>query len=230
VHNALDLATLEALDEAWQRVENDEAIRVAILTGAGDRAFCAGADLRNFAPPGTEIEPSYPAFFPTLTKPVVAAVNGLALGGGTELLGVTDLRVAATHATFSLTEARIGLYPAGGGVVRFARQLPWPLAMELLVTGRRVSADEALRWGMVNRVVEPGDLMDAAEEYASLVLRCAPISVRAIKACALDTMELPLEEAFAASLSYQERATSSPDAAEGIRAFAEKRDPAWVTA
>jgi E-phenylitaconyl-CoA hydratase len=226
-HNALDLAMLTALDTAWRRVEDDDDVRVAILTGAGDRAFCSGADVRNFAPPGTPVAETYPAFFPQLTKPVIAAVNGLALGGGTELLGVTDLRVAAEHATFALTEPRLGLYPAGGSVVRYPRQLPWPLAMELLLTGRTIDAGEALRWGLVNRVVPAGQLRDAAMAYADMVLACAPDSVRAIKACALATAGLPLEDAFAASLRFQRQALASPDAAEGVAAFAEGRAPRW---
>lgn len=228
VHNALDLATLQALDAAWQRLEQDTGLRCAILTGAGDQAFSAGADLKNFAPAGTEIAETYPAFYPDLTKPVIAAVNGLALGGGTELLGITDLRVAAEHATFSLTEATIGLYPAGGSVVRFARQLPWPLAMELMITGRRISADEALHWGMVNRVVPAGGLMDAAWEYADMVRRCAPLSVQAIKACAQETLTMPLDDAFSRSLEHQRRAVGSQDAAEGVAAFTERRDPVWT--
>lgn len=227
VKNALDLATLEAIDAAWHRLEDDGDLRSAILTGAGDEAFSAGADLKNFAPPGTEVAEQYAAFFPEVTKPIIAAVNGLALGGGTELVGATDLRVAAEHATFSLTEARIGLYPAGGSVVRFSRQLPWPLAMELMVTGRRISAEEALRWGMLNRVVAADDLLEAALEYADLVARCAPLSVAAIKACARDTRELPLPEAFEASLTYQRRAVHSEDAREGVTAFAQRRDPVW---
>ena len=227
VLNALDLAMLNALDDAWHRIEDDPSVRVAILTGAGDRAFSAGGDLKEFAPDETPIAETYPAFFPALTKPLIAAVNGLAYGGGTELLGLCDLRVAADHATFSLMEVTRGLFPAGGSVVRFARELPWPLAMELLITGRPITADVALRWGLVNRVVPAAELMAAAEEYARAVIACAPTAGAAIKAAAAASIGIPLDDAFAASLTHQRRVLASPEAAEGVAAFLERRPPRW---
>jgi (E)-benzylidenesuccinyl-CoA hydratase len=227
VLNALDLAALDALAAAWSEIDRDPAIRVAIVTGAGDRSFSVGADLKHFAPPGARIELVHPAFFPSTDKPIVAAVNGYCLAGGCELLGATDIRFAAPHAVFSLTEARLGLFPAGGSAVRYPRQLPWPLAMELLIGGRHVTADEALRWGLVNRVVPSQDLMAAAREAAERIARLSPVSVRAIKACAKQTFAMPLEEAFRAQVAFTKTVVESDDAKEGQRAFLEKREPSF---
>jgi enoyl-CoA hydratase/carnithine racemase len=228
VLNALDLAALDALAAAWRSIEKDDSVRVAVLTGAGERSFSVGADLKAFAPPGTKIELRHAAFFPETDKPIVAAVNGHCLAGGCELLGATDIRVAADHAEFSITEAKIGLFPAGGSAVRFPRQLPWPLAMELMITGRRIPASDALRWGLVNRVVARGDLMATAEEYARDIAKLSPVSVRAIKQCAKETFAMPLEQAFDAQVEFTRRVVTSEDAREGPRAFLEKREPRFV--
>lgn len=228
VLNALDLSTLDALAEAWRDVERDESVRVAVLTGAGERSFSVGADLKTFAPPGAKLELRHAAFFPETGKPIVAAVNGFCLAGGCELLGATDLRVAAEHAEFGVTEAKLGLFPAGGSAVRFARQLPWPLAMELMITGKRISAADALRWGLVNRVVPLSELMAVAEQYALAVAACSPVSVRAIKEAAMTSLALPLEAAFEAQIEYTRRVVASEDAKEGPRAFLEKRAPRFV--
>jgi enoyl-CoA hydratase/carnithine racemase len=228
VMNALDLAALDALAEAWRDIERDDSIRVALLTGAGEKSFSVGADLKAFAPPGTKIELRHAAFFPETDKPIVAAVNGFCLAGGCELLGATDIRVAAEHAEFSITEAKIGLFPAGGSAVRFPRQLPWPLAMELMITGRRISAADALRWGLVNRVVPRADLAAAAEDYARAIAKLSPVSVRAIKQCAKTTLGMPLDVAFDAQVEFTKRVVASEDAKEGPRAFLEKREPRFT--
>jgi (E)-benzylidenesuccinyl-CoA hydratase len=228
VLNALDLEALDALAEAWRELERDPALSVCVLTGAGDRSFSVGADLKDFAPPGTKIELKHPAFFPETGKPIVAAVNGYCLAGGCELLGATDVRIAAEHAEFSVTEAKLGLFPAGGSAVRFARQLPWPLAMELMITGRHVSADDAFRWGLVNRVVPLAKLMTTAEDYARAIAACSPVSVRAIKECARATLAMPLDEAFEAQVEYTRRVVESEDAQEGVRAFLERRAPRFT--
>lgn len=228
VLNALDLAALDALAEAWREVERDPALRVCVLTGAGERSFSVGADLKHFAPPSAKIELQHPAFFPEMGKPIVAAVNGFCLAGGCELLGASDIRIAAEHAEFSLTEAKVGLFPAGGSAVRFPRQLPWPLAMELMITGRRISAADALRWGLVNRVVPLAELMTTAEQIAREIASCSPVSVRAIKESARASLAMPLDEAFDAQLEYTRRVVESEDAQEGVRAFLEKRAPRFT--
>lgn len=228
VLNALDLATLDALAEAWRDAERDPTVRVCVITGAGDRSFSVGADLKNFAPPGAKIELKHLAFFPETNKPIVAAVNGYCLAGGCELLGATDIRIAAEHADFGITEPKIGLFPAGGSAVRFPRQLPWPLAMELMITGRRIGAADALRWGLVNRVVPLAELMPTAEEYARAIASCSPVSVRAIKECARTTLAMPLDEAFEKQVEFTRRVVQSDDAQEGPRAFLEKREPRFA--
>jgi enoyl-CoA hydratase len=225
VLNALDLAALDALDRAWRDIDADPEIRVAILTGAGDRSFSVGADLKAFAPPGTKIDLVHPAFFPATHKPLIAAVNGYCLAGGLELLGATDLRLAAPHAVFSITEPKVGLFPAGGSAVRLPRQLPWALAMELLISGRQVGAEEALRFGLLNRVVDKDRLLDEARAVASTVAALSPIAVQEIKACAKATAGMSLEQAFAAQVEHTKRVVESEDAKEGVRAFIEKRPP-----
>jgi len=228
VLNALDLAALDALATAWRDAERDETVRVVVLTGAGDRSFSVGAELKTLKQPGTKIELRHPAFFPETDKPIVAAVNGYCIAGGCELLGATDVRIAADHAEFSISEAKLGLFPAGGSAVRFPRQLPWPLAMELMITGRRIPAAEALRWGLVNRVAPFADLRRTAEEYASAIAKLSPVSVRAIKQSAKATFHMPLDEAFAAQVEYTRRVAMSEDAKEGPRAFLEKREPRFA--
>jgi enoyl-CoA hydratase/carnithine racemase len=225
VLNALDLAALDALDRAWSDFDRDPELRVAILTGSGERSFSTGADLKRFAPPGASVELQHAAFFPKTNKPIVAAVNGYCIAGGLELLGATDLRVAAEHATFALTEAKLGLFPAGGSAVRFPHQLPWPLAMELMIGGREISAEEALRWGLVNRVVPLGLLMDTAQQIAERIAKLAPISVQAIKESARSALGMTLEEGYRAQIELTRRVVSSEDAEEGRRAFLEKREP-----
>jgi enoyl-CoA hydratase len=228
VQNALDLPALDALAAAWDEVDRDPEVRVVVITGAGDRAFSVGADLKRFNPAGAKVELRHAAFFPATNKPIVAAVNGLCLAGGCELLGATDLRVAAEHATFAITEAKLGLFPAGGSAVRLPRQLPWPLAMELMITGRPITAAEALRWGLVNQVVPADRVRPAAFALAERVAALSPVAVAAIKQCARDTLGLPLADAFAAQVAFTRRVIESDDAQEGPRAFLEKRPPQFT--
>ncbi|MEU7861397.1 enoyl-CoA hydratase-related protein [Nonomuraea sp. NPDC049141] len=233
--NAIDVATSKALYAAFERLRTDPGLRVAILTGAGARFFSAGWDLKAGEAIDADHGPGGFAglteFF-TLDKPVIAAVNGLALGGGFELALAADLIVAAEPAEFALPEARLGMVPDSGGVLRLPRRLPYVLATEMLVTGRRMTAPEAARWGLVNRVV-PGDrLLEAAMELARHVCSAAPLAIAAIKEIARTTEGLGVAEAYqtlrVADLPRYRAMLGSQDALEGPRAFAEGRPPRWT--
>ncbi|AWS44272.1 enoyl-CoA-hydratase DpgD [Streptosporangium sp. 'caverna'] len=241
VLNAMDLATHEELARVWDDFEADDDLWVAVLTGAGNRAFSVGQDLKELAVQnengtarpstfGSRGKPGWPRLTErfSLAKPVIARVNGHALGGGFEIALACDLIIAAEHATFGLPEARLGLIPGAGGVFRLTRQLPYRTAMGLLITGRRLSAAQALEYGLVNEVV-PGEELDACvDSWVADVLSCAPLSVRAVKEAAQTSAGLPLERAFATRYIWEERRMHSEDALEGPRAFAEKRPPRWL--
>jgi crotonobetainyl-CoA hydratase len=236
--NAIDVPTSQALYAAFDRLRSEPGLRVAVLTGAGDRFFSAGWDLKAAAG-GEEIEADHgPGGFAGLTeffdigKPVIAAVNGLALGGGFELVLAADLVVAAEHAEFALTEVRLGLVPDAGGLLRLPSRLPRPIALECLLTGRRISAAEAARWGLVNQVVRAERLMQAALELARAICASAPLSV----AAALEVLRATEGTGVAAgyrimrsgALRAYQRMLDSDDAREGVRAFAERRPPRWA--
>ncbi|MFK4547031.1 dehydration protein DpgD [Streptomyces tendae] len=239
VLNAMDLRMHEELAAIWDDVEADDDIRVAVLTGAGDRSFSVGQDLRERArlgeegvPPttfGSRGQPGWPRLTErfTLSKPVLARVNGYALGGGFELALACDIVVACEEAVFALPEVRLGLVPGAGGAFRLARQLPLKLAMGHLLTGRRLSAARARQFGLVNDVVRAQDLDQCVAGWTDDLVRAAPLSVSAIKEAVLRSVDLPLEQAFATRYVWEERRMRSSDAAEGARAFAEKRDPVW---
>jgi crotonobetainyl-CoA hydratase len=232
--NALDAATSVRLGEVFVAAEADPAVRVIIYTGAGERFFSAGWDL-GAANDGEAFDSDYGAGgfggFPDLpnrTKPVIAAVNGMAAGGGFEIAMSADLIVAAEHAQFFVPEARLGILPDVGSV-RLPRLLPAHIAREMLLTGRRMTADEAARWGLVNRVVPIADLMTAARELTATVMEAAPLSVAAILDIARRTEALGVADAMASlqtTASYR-AAVDSEDALEGPAAFADKRSPAW---
>jgi enoyl-CoA hydratase/carnithine racemase len=234
--NALHLAAHAEMDCAWRRFEEDDDAWVAILTGEGDQAFCAGADLKQ-GQQTTAPQPYWLTFKPGgfgglterfgMVKPVIAAVNGFALGGGFELALACDIIVAAPHARFGLPEPRVGFTASDGGIHRIVRQLPLKIAMGMLLTGAPISADEAHRWGLVNEVVPATDLMPAARRWADAILECAPLSVRASKQAALGALHLPLADAINRRYDYMLRQAASQDSREGPRAFAEKRKPVW---
>ncbi|NRF72315.1 crotonobetainyl-CoA hydratase [Aquincola sp. S2] len=234
--NAIDVPTSRALHAAFARLHDDASLRVAVVTAAGERFFSAGWDL-NGAVNGEAIDADHgPGGFAGLTeffaldKPVIAAVNGLAIGGGFELALAADLIVAAEHAEFALPEVLRGMVADSGGVLRLPRRLPRAIAMELLLTGRRLGAAEALAHGLVNQVVDGSQLLDAAMSTARAIVAAAPLAVRAIKEVMRATEEQDLAAAYrtmrSGSPAYREMLVSQ-DAQEGPRAFVEKRAPVW---
>lgn len=234
VLNALDPATHAALADAFDRYAADAELRVAILTGTGERAFCVGSDLKARVKANRDDHP--PTGFGGLTrrfdlfKPVVCAVNGLALGGGVELMLACDLVIAADHAELALPEPRVGLAAlGGGGLQRLAREVPLKQAMWLVMTGRRITAVEAMRMGLVNEVVPRGELRTRVQALAGELLEMAPLALEASKQVMLQSLMYPdLSEAMAASYPAAERMLASEDAIEGQLAFVEKRNPRWM--
>jgi enoyl-CoA hydratase/carnithine racemase len=225
-------ATLE-LDEIWNDFDADPEVWVGILTGTGDKAFSAGYDLRFAAEQGGGAPRMPENGFGGLTsrarcwKPILAAVNGYALGGGFEMALACDIVVAADHARFGLPEPRVGLMAGAGGVHRLPRMIPQKMAMGYILTGRHMTAQEAHRLGVVNEVVPLAELMPTAIKWATEVLECAPLSVRASKQAAQEGIGHPLDVALRLSFSESERMQRSEDRVEGPRAFAEKRKPQW---
>ena len=234
--NAISLELGQAMGEATADFEADEELRVLIVTGAGDVAFCSGGDLKTAIPQVTSMASqglARPATgtsrpFSGVTKPVIAAVNGYALAGGMELLLGTDIRVASEHATFGLPEPHWGLVPFAGSHVRLPQQVPWARAMEILLTGDPVTASEALAIGLINRVVPHADLVPTALAIAGRICRNGPLAVRMIKQTVLEAYNHPWEEAFAIESKVSQAVLASDDAKEGPRAFAEKREPRFT--
>lgn len=235
--NAVDTATSRALYTAFERLRDDPGLRAGILTGGGDRFFCTGWDLKAAAA-GEGIEDDHgPGGFAGITeffdlgKPVIAAVNGGAYGGGFELLLACDLVVAAEHAEFALTEVTLGLVADAGGLLRLPPRLPRPIALEYLLTGRRFGAAEAARWGLVNRVVPGPEVLGAALELARAICAAAPLSVAAVLEILRATEGAGVVEGYeilrSGSLPAYRTQIDSDDAKEGARAFAERRAPVW---
>ena len=235
VLNAIDAGAERELNAVWTRIEADGGIRAVVLTGAGDRAFSAGADMKGGGASGLEYWAApRPGGFggialrTTLDVPVIARVNGHALGGGLEMALGCDLIIAAEEATFGLPEARVGRLPLDGGMVLLQRQISSRHAMGMLLTGRRISAAEALRFGLVNAVVPRAELNAEVERWLADILACAPLSLRAIKQVARRTAHLTAQEAQAQRLPALVEALASQDSCEGVKAFLEKRKPLWT--
>jgi enoyl-CoA hydratase/carnithine racemase len=231
VMNALHPPANEELTAVWDDFAADADCWVAILTGAGERAFSAGNDLKWTATHGAVRIPrtgfgGITARF-DLWKPIIAAVNGVALGGGLEIALACDIIVAAEHAKLGLPEPRVGLMALAGGVHRLPRHIPLKIAMGMMLTGRPVTAAEGQRLGLVNEVVPLGELMPAAERWAAAIAECSPLSVQATKQSALEGLGKPLAEALAGSYSGVKRLFASEDVVEGPLAFAQKRRPQW---
>ena len=230
--NAIDAATTAALRAAVDRFEADRDALVAILTASGDRAFCAGVDLKAFAggegPAILEGPGGFAGFtHHPRTKPCIAAVNGAALGGGCELVLACDLVVAAEHARFGFPEVTRGLFAVSGGVLRLPRLIPRARALELLLTGDLVDAKTAFELGLLNRVVPQGQVLPAARDLARRIGANAPLAVRETLALARAVFALPEEQLQARNEASWARIAASEDAREGPRAFAEKRPAVW---
>jgi enoyl-CoA hydratase len=229
--NALTAEMSAALDAAFEDFNSDSDQWVAILTGTGERAFSAGFDLKEAIPrllAGDMMgyEDPEKRQFSTIYKPIIAAINGACIAGGLEMVAGTDLRVAAEHATFSLGEVRWGLIPMGGSHIRLPRQLPWAIAMELLLTGEPIDARRAYEVGMLNRVVPARELMPAAMQLAEAICRNGPLAVRTAKEIAVRALDQ--ETGFVLERELGLRVIASEDAREGPRAFAEKRPPKFT--
>lgn len=236
--NAVDPATESELEKIWRDIEERTDISCVVLTGAGEKAFCAGADLKG-GDNGIEKSglqywaQSHPhgfggiAYRKTMDVPVIARVNGFALGGGFEMVLGCDIVIAADTAKFGLPEARVGRMPLEGGMIALQRKIPHNLAMGIMLTGKRFSASELSGYGLVNEVVPQAELDAAVQRWVDDVVACAPLSLRAIKQTVNRTAHLPPAEAQALRTPALIAALVSEDADEGVRAFQEKRAPVW---
>ena len=238
VLNAVDSATENELQRIWTEIEGNRDVRCVVLTGAGDRAFCVGSDVSGAEESG-DVGFDYwmverPGGFggialrTTLDVPLIARVNGYALGGGFEMVLGCDIAVASENAQFGLTEPRVGFMPMDGGAVLLPRVIPMKWAMGMLLTGRRISAAEALGFGLLNEVVSLDDLDDAVDKWVEDILACAPPALRAIKQTVRRTLHMQPGEAVAQRLPAVVDWLRSADAREGVKAFGEKRRPEWT--
>jgi len=242
--NAINPGVSRAIYEALSRLQNEDDLQVGIITGAGERIFSAGWDLKEIAAFDNNEDALSSAIdcpggfagiteFWGLKKPVISAINGMAVGGGFEIALSTDLVIAADHAEFFLPEMQRGFLPDVGAIQILPRKLPYNVAMELLYTGRRMSAQEAAHWGLVCRVCPPGELMSQARAMASEIAKGAPLALQALKEVVPAIHNLPLAQAFSATrpgnadLPIYQKMLMSEDFMEGPRAFAEKRAPRW---
>ncbi len=230
--NAMDGEHYRLLSEAWTRVRDDGAIRVAVITGAGERAFTTGADIKSFLTQPAGLSEMWLTQRDQLLnrgleiwKPIISAVNGYCVGGGMTLMLATDIRVAAEHAIFSLAEVKRGVVAGNGGTQRMLDQIPYALAMELLLTGDQIDAATALRWGLINKVVPAAEVMSAALDYARRIARNAPLAVQAAKELAIRSREMDRVTGLRMEQLVNRMLQFSDDAKEGPAAFAEKRSP-----
>lgn len=241
--NAIDHAMSREIANAFRQLRVDDDLRVGIVTGAGDRIFSAGWDLKSVDSGDTRLDAWWEdgdygeGGFAGLTenwslnKPVIAALNGLVIGGGFELAMACDLLIAADHVEFALPEMPLGIVPDAGALQRLPRRLPHNIAMEMFLLGRRMSADEAARHGLVNKIVAKDELMSTARDWAERIAKSAPLALQSIKEVLRGIECVPLEQAFARmrteEMETYRRMLKSEDAEEGIRAFVEKRDPVF---
>lgn len=226
--NAFTAEMLTAMDDCFEDFQNDDDLWVAIFTGTGDKSFCSGMDLAEAIPKlnaGDELgyadHTKRP--FSDVFKPIITAVNGFCIAGGMEFMQGTDIRIAAEHATFGLGEVRFGLIPVGGTHVRLPRQIPWAVAMELLLVGENLSAERAFDIGLINKIVPKEQLMDAAMDMAEKICKNSPYAVRTAKEIAV--RQANLEPGFVLEKAIGMKVFKSHDAEEGPKAFMEKRKP-----
>jgi E-phenylitaconyl-CoA hydratase len=236
--NAVSLAMTATLIDVWRDFAGDARLRVAVLTGAGDRAFCAGADLKevgawyaSMSPEErrrlAETQPGLGGITRNLDpgKPIVAAINGACLAGGLEIALACDIRIAAEHATFGLPEVKWGLMPGAGGTQRLPTMVGHSAAMEMLLTGDPIDADRALRCGLVGTVVPAPELMATAMDVAARIARNAPLATKAVRRAAREGRHLPIDEGLLLEQRIAEPLRHTEDVQEGLRAFREKRTP-----
>ena len=230
--NAMDAEHYKALSNAWVSVRDDPAVRVAIVTGAGERSFTTGADIKSFLTAPLGLSEMWLTQRDQLLnrglevwKPIISAVNGYCMGGGVTLMLATDIRIAASHATFNVAEVKRGVIPANGGTQRILDQLPYAIAMEMLLTGDGIDAVAAERWGLVNKVVAKEDLMPTAYAYARRIAANAPLAVQAAKELAVRSRDMDLATGLRFEAVINRMLLSTEDAKEGPAAFAEKRAP-----
>jgi len=242
--NALDPPTLHQLADAWRRIANDPDIRCTVLTGAGNRVFCAGMDMKTTIPAaqrlarGERIEPEAFAGLRDVStallagfdlgSPLVCAINGHARAGGFDLMLAAEMRIAVPQATFALEEVALGLYPTGNATVLLPRQIGWVHAHELLLTAQPIDAARALEIGLINRIVEPPALMTSALAVADAIAANAPLAVRETRRGVREILHLPLPEAYARQEQLGAPLRRTDDAREAQRAFIEKRRPSWT--
>ena len=229
--NALDPEAIERLDEIWTTVKNDPQIRVSVLTGAGSKSFCTGTDMKKTPPPAEcmasiylrEGQPIIPAM--KMWKPIIAAINGYAIGGGLEIALACDLRIATSNAKFGLTEVKVASLAGLNGTQCLPRVIPQAVAMKMLLTGEMITAEEALRYGLVSDVVEPDNLMELAADLAGKIATAAPLSIQAAKQAAILGLDMPLEHGILFSHLLWGVLRDTEDRKEGFAAFSEKRKP-----
>ncbi len=228
--NALSMQVMQELHDSMVDFRDDPELWVGILTGAGDKAFCAGADIKEMRP-GERIDlkalPATPMRGLELWKPLIAAINGLALGGGLEMALACDIRIASENARFGLPEVTIGIIPGGGGTQRLPQFIPRCKAAEMILMARIINAEEAYKIGLLNKVVPPEQLMSTAREWAKEICRPAPLAVRAAKEAIIKGKTLTLEEGLQLEASLTYSLTDTEDFTEGISAFVEKRKPVY---
>lgn len=231
--NSLDPESIATLTEIWERVRTDNDIRVAVLSGAGEKAFCTGTDMKK-APPPTECmaatylregQPIVPHM--KMWKPLIAAINGFAVGGGLEIALACDMRIASSNAKFGLTEVKVASLAGLNGTQLLPRVVPKAVAMKMLLTGELINAEEALRYGLVSDVVEPGQLAELARSYAQKIAGAAPLSVQAAKQAAVVGQDMPVEHGILFSHLLWGVLRDTEDRKEGFKAFAERRPPVF---
>lgn len=235
-HNALDFETARELNDAFEDFRDDDNLWVAVLTGAGDQSFCSGADLKSAIPTLTRGQEDFEDVLKgrggitqnfDCWKPIIAVVNGHCIAGGMELMLACDLRIASENAVFGLAEVCWGIIPAGGGTQRLPRAVPLSRAMEMILTGKTISAHEAYRIDLINKVVPQSELMEETQEWVRTLLARGPLALRAAKQAVLQGLNLPISEGLALEQRLFRGLLDTEDAVEGPKAFKEKRRPVF---